>query len=52
VKVLFKSFSVNEYGDLESAKKAGEAFLEANAKVDSVATKRGDIVRSFFKLFK
>jgi hypothetical protein len=44
---LNKTFGIREYGDLESAKKAGEAFLEANAKVDSVAIKRGDIVRSF-----
>jgi hypothetical protein len=44
---LNKTFGIREYGDLESAKKAGEAFLEANAKVDSVAIKRGDIVRNF-----
>jgi len=44
---LSKSFSVNEYGNLKDAKAAAEAFLESNAKIDSVAARRGDVVRSY-----
>ncbi len=46
-KQLVKSFSVNEYGNLKKAKAAGEAFIKDNAKIDSVATRRGDVVRSY-----